>query len=108
MDWMKTVKESKKPRIMPKSGAQTMGAWGRLQLVRGSLGNVLVMRYHMVIAWGRAQPGGYMVSEYHMISEDSGWNDITWPESIDSKEKRAEGEALNVPTLRGKESEKRL
>lgn len=28
MDWMKTVKESKKPRIMPKSGAQTMGATG--------------------------------------------------------------------------------
>lgn len=28
MDWMKTVKESKKPRIMPRFGAQTMGANG--------------------------------------------------------------------------------
>ena len=68
------------------------------------MGNVLVMRYHMVHfrAWRRGQAGGYM------ISEDSGLNDITWAESINSEEKRAEGEALKVPTFRGREPEKRL
>lgn len=85
-------------------GLKQWGPLGKASTGKRILGQCFgyEISYGALRAWGRAQPGGYM------ISEDSGWNDITWPESIDSKEKRAEGEALNVPTLRGKEPEKRL
>lgn len=44
-----------------------------------------------------------------MIPEGSGLNDITWSESVDREEKRAEDEeAATVPTLRGREPGKKL
>ena len=44
-----------------------------------------------------------------MISEGSGLNDITWPESVDREEKRAGGEeASTVLRFRGREPGKNL
>lgn len=43
-----------------------------------------------------------------MIYEDSGLNDITWPENVDREENRAAGKAWHIPTFRGKEPERRL
>ena len=43
IDWIKIVKKSKKPRIMPRFGAQTMGPMGKASIGKRFLGNVLVL-----------------------------------------------------------------